>query len=98
MTIYSNYCLGLDASIYIDEVHSENGGREGTIRCFLILSGNICNIITFMYYIIFPCQVASDSHLVELLYHKLTAAGVKVWWDKQCLEFGKPWDEGKMNI
>ena len=39
--------------------------------------------------------MASDSHLVELLYQKLTVAGVKVWLDKYCLEFGKPWDEGK---
>lgn len=39
-------------------------------------------------------RVASDSKHVEMLYHLLTAQGVRVWWDKLCLKPGEPWEEG----
>jgi len=41
-------------------------------------------------------RVASDSAHVEIVYKLLSAAGVKVWWDKECLEPGVPWEEGKI--
>ena len=28
------------------------------------------------------------------LYDKLTAAGLKVWWDKKCLKGAKKWEDG----
>ena len=37
------------------------------------------------------CRVASDSIHVELMYDLLTAAGLKVWWDRKCLLPGVPW-------
>jgi serine/threonine protein kinase len=39
-------------------------------------------------------RVASDSDHARIIYEKLSAAGLKVWWDQKLLEFGKPWDEG----
>ena len=39
-------------------------------------------------------RVASDSHHAEMLYEMLSGKGLKVWWDKKCLEAGVPWDEG----
>jgi hypothetical protein len=39
-------------------------------------------------------RVASDAHLAELLYERLTWAGVRVWWDKRCLLPGEPWEQG----
>ena len=42
-------------------------------------------------------RVNSDVHNAEILYEKLTALGLTVWWDKKCLEPGKPWEEGFCN-
>ena len=42
-------------------------------------------------------RVASDSKHVETLYNLLTMKGLKVWWDKVCLEPGMPWEEGFCN-
>jgi serine/threonine protein kinase len=39
-------------------------------------------------------RVASDAKNVERLYNLLTARGLKVWWDKVCLEPGVEWKEG----
>lgn len=39
-------------------------------------------------------RVWSDSKNAERLYEMLTAAGLKVWWDKQSLEAGKDWKSG----
>jgi len=39
-------------------------------------------------------RVASDADLVESLYYRLKAEGVKVWWDKRCLPDGQPWEQG----
>ena len=39
-------------------------------------------------------RVASDLRLVEMLYDKLVALEVKVFWDKLCLANGKNWEEG----
>ena len=33
----------------------------------------------------------SDENTAQLLYDKLTAAGLKVWWDKKSLLPGVPW-------
>ena len=42
-------------------------------------------------------RVASDAELVGKLYDKLTAAGLKVWWDKKCLKGGQKWEDGFVN-
>ena len=39
-------------------------------------------------------RVDSDSEYVKILYDKLTAAGLSVFWDKLCLPGGVPWEEG----
>ena len=39
-------------------------------------------------------RVASDSPHVEKLYDLLTAQGLKVYWDKLCLEPGIDWEQG----
>lgn len=39
-------------------------------------------------------RVASDAKHAELLYNLLTSKGLKVWWDKLCLEPGVEWKEG----
>lgn len=39
-------------------------------------------------------RVASDAHHAAMLYEMLSGKGLKVWWDKMCLEAGVPWDEG----
>jgi hypothetical protein len=39
-------------------------------------------------------RVASDSKHADILYDKLTALGLRVWYDKQCLLPGKNWEEG----
>jgi len=49
---------------------------------------------THAYDIFLSYRVATDSELVERLYDKLTALGVRVWWDVKCLPSGKPWEEG----
>jgi serine/threonine protein kinase/Leucine-rich repeat (LRR) protein len=42
-------------------------------------------------------RVASDSDHVKMVYEKLTALGLRVWWDAKCLEPGQPWEEGFCN-
>jgi len=42
-------------------------------------------------------RVASDRDSVEALYHALTAEGLRVWWDKECLKTGEKWEEGFMD-
>ena len=39
-------------------------------------------------------RVATDKDLVETMYNKLTMMGLRVFWDKICLEAGKDWEEG----
>ena len=39
-------------------------------------------------------RVASDSKHAEMLYNMLRGAGLRVWWDKECLKPGEPWDVG----
>jgi len=39
-------------------------------------------------------RVQSDLKHAEILYEQLTAAGLKVWWDKRSLVPGVPWKEG----
>ena len=39
-------------------------------------------------------RVASDAPLVEALYTELQRLGLRVWWDKQCLKPGQPWEDG----
>jgi len=39
-------------------------------------------------------RVQSDVKHAEILYDKLTEAGLKVWWDKKSLLPGVPWQEG----
>ena len=39
-------------------------------------------------------RVASDLVLVGQLYDKLTAAGLRVWWDRRCLKGGQLWEDG----
>jgi serine/threonine protein kinase len=48
------------------------------------LAGEAAEFDVFLSY-----RVSSDSVHVEELFKKLTAAGIKVWWDKQCLEPGE---------
>ena len=36
-------------------------------------------------------RVQSDLEHAEMIYDKLTAAGLKVWWDKKSLAPGVPW-------
>jgi len=39
-------------------------------------------------------RVRSDADRVALLYSMLLDRGLKVWWDRVCLEPGVPWEEG----
>ena len=39
-------------------------------------------------------RVHSDSHHCELMYEMLTEKGLRVWWDKKCLQPGVDWEEG----
>ena len=39
-------------------------------------------------------RVSSDLKHAERLYNLLIAAGLRVWWDKKCLESGKEWQKG----
>ena len=39
-------------------------------------------------------RVNSDSHHCELMYKMLTEKGLRVWWDKKCLQPGVDWEEG----
>ena len=38
-------------------------------------------------------RVNADARLVEKVYDKLKSQGVDVWWDKKCLEDGRPWED-----
>jgi hypothetical protein len=40
-------------------------------------------------------RVAVDFLHVKMLYDLLTAQGLKVWWDKECLQPGVNWKTGK---
>lgn len=42
-------------------------------------------------------RVDSDAGHASMIYEILTASGMKVWWDKLCLESGKDWEEGFCN-
>ena len=43
-------------------------------------------------------RVSADVRLAQLLYNALrTQHGLRVYWDKECLEDGKPWEEGFVN-
>ena len=39
-------------------------------------------------------RVSSDLHHCELMYEMLTEKGLRVWWDKKCLQSGVDWEEG----
>ena len=39
-------------------------------------------------------RVNSDLHHCELMYEMLTEKGLRVWWDKKCLQPGADWEEG----
>ena len=39
-------------------------------------------------------RVASDVKHASMVYKMLTGAGLRVWWDKECLKPGEPWDVG----
>jgi hypothetical protein len=62
-----------------------------TGRAATRLEGDAAEFDVFISY-----RVAADSWLAEQLYERLTAAecGLRVWWDKECLEGGMPWEEG----
>mmetsp|Transcript_4050 Transcript_4050/g.5675 ORF Transcript_4050/g.5675 Transcript_4050/m.5675 type:complete len:256 (+) Transcript_4050:991-1758(+) len=47
-----------------------------------------------VYDVFMSYRVQSDLKHAEILYSKLTGAGLKVWWDKKCLKPGVPWNEG----
>ena len=54
------------------------------------LSGDAAEFDVFLSY-----RVSADSDLARALYKYLSAqCGLRVWFDQQCLEAGKPWDEG----
>ena len=37
---------------------------------------------------------SADAPLVEALYNELTGLGLRVWWDKKCLQPGHRWEDG----
>ena len=39
-------------------------------------------------------RVNSDLHHCELMYEMLTEKGLRVWWDKKCLQPGADWEGG----
>ena len=39
-------------------------------------------------------RVESDLDIASLIYDKLTACGLRVWWDKRCLLPGQNWETG----
>ena len=43
---------------------------------------------TAEYDVFISYRVDSDAHHAEFLYDMMTQAGIKVWWDKKCLERG----------
>ena len=46
------------------------------------------------YDIFLSYRVKSDLHHCELMYEMLTEKGLRVWWDKKCLQPGVDWEEG----
>mmetsp|Transcript_19108 Transcript_19108/g.26270 ORF Transcript_19108/g.26270 Transcript_19108/m.26270 type:complete len:264 (-) Transcript_19108:332-1123(-) len=51
--------------------------------------GEVAEFDVFLSY-----RVQSDVKHAEILYDKLTSAGLKVWWDKKSLMPGVPWKQG----
>ena len=39
-------------------------------------------------------RVDADAGLVEQIYYQLRTQGADVWWDKECLPPGQPWEVG----
>ena len=39
-------------------------------------------------------RVISDLRHCELMYEMLTEKGLRVWWDRKCLQPGVDWEEG----
>ena len=46
------------------------------------------------YEVFLSYRVKSDSHHCKLMYEMLTERGLRVWWDKKCLQPGVDWEEG----
>ena len=46
------------------------------------------------YDVMISYRVASDQNHADIIYKDLTALGLTVWWDKECLRGGKDWEEG----
>lgn len=61
-----------------------------------ITGKKICRMINdeAEYDVFLSYRVASDSVHAEMLYNMLRSAGLRVWWDKECLKPGEPWDVG----
>ena len=47
-----------------------------------------------LYDVFLSYRVSSDSHHCELMHEMLTEKGLRVWWDKKCLQPGVDWEEG----
>ena len=39
-------------------------------------------------------RVKSDFYHCKLIYEMLTKIGLRVWWDKKCLQYGVDWEKG----
>jgi serine/threonine protein kinase len=48
---------------------------------------------TPIYDVFLSYRVDSDEVHAETIYNLLTAADIKVFWDKKCLQLGIPWEE-----
>jgi len=46
------------------------------------------------YEVFLSYRVNSDADMAERFYDKLTARGIRVWWDKKCLPQGLSWEDG----
>lgn len=46
------------------------------------------------YDIFLSYRVDSDTYHAQMIYNTLTSMGIKVWWDKECLKPGEPWQIG----
>ena len=56
------------------------------------MQGDLAKFDVFLSY-----RVDSDSDHAAMFYRALTAQGMKVWLDKECLKPGDPWEEGFCN-